>query len=193
VKGGWLVGVVAVVVIGYITVNTLRTERLDPLAVGTSLPPFAMPLARVASDDADARVSADACRVRGPDVLNLCDLGDGRPVVLAFVVTGAGDCAEQVDVLDRVARRFPGVGFAAIAVRGDPEELRGLVRRRGWRVPVGYDHDGAASIEYGLSAVCPLVTFGDREGRVAGSAIGLLDEAALTRRVEALAAGRRLP
>jgi hypothetical protein len=192
VRGAWLVGVVAVAVLGYITVNTLRTERLDPLPVGARLPPFAMPLARVASD-ADARVSADACRVRGPDVLNSCDLGAGRPVVLAFVVTDAGDCADQVDVLDRVAPRFPGVGFAAVVVRGDPGEVRALVRRRGWRVPVGYDNDGAVSIEYGLSAVCPLLTFGDRRGRVAGSSLGVLDEAALGERVEALRAGRPLP
>jgi hypothetical protein len=193
VRGGWLVGVVAVVVLGYITLNTLRTERIDPLPVGARLPPFAMPLASVASDDADARVTADACRVRGPDVLNLCELADGRPVVLAFVVTGAGDCAEQIDVLDRVAPRFPGVGFAAIAVRGDPDDLRALVRRRGWTVPVGYDHDGAVSIEYGLSAVCPLLTFGDRAGRVAGSSLGVVDDAALRERVEALVAGGPLP
>ena len=193
VKGGWLVGLVAVVVLAYITLNTLRTERLDPLPAGARLPPFAMPLARVASDDADARVTADACRVRGPDVLNSCALGDGRPVVLAFVVTGAGDCAERVDAFDRVAPRFPGVGFAAVAVRGDPDDLRALVRRRGWDVPVGYDHDGAVSIEYGLSAVCPLLTFGDREGRVAGSSLGVLDAAALTERVETLVAGRPLP
>jgi hypothetical protein len=194
VKGGWLVGAVAVVMLAYITLNTLRTEGLDPrgLEPGTRLPPFAMPLAGSASD-ADARISEDACRVRGPDVLNLCDLAAGRPVVLAFVVTGAGDCADQIDALDRVAPRFPDVAFAAVAVRGGHDELRELVRERGWEVPVGYDHDGAAGSVYGLGAVCPLITFAARDGRVAGTALGVLDVAALGARVQALRAGRPLP
>jgi hypothetical protein len=118
---------------------------------------------------------------------------DGRPAVLAFVVAGAGDCEQQIDVLDRVAPRFPGVGFAAVAVRDDQAKLRALVRQRAWTVPVGYDYNGAVGNLYGLAAVCPLTTFAGRDGRVAGTALGLLDEAALTARVEALRAGRPLP
>jgi hypothetical protein len=41
--------------------------------------------------------------------------------------------------------------------------------------------------------VCPLVTFAGRDGRVAGSVHGVLDDAALSERVRALAAGRPLP
>jgi hypothetical protein len=194
VKGGWLVGAVAVVVLAYITLNTLRTEGLDPrgLEPGTRLPPFAMPLAERASD-ADARITEDACEVREPQVLTSCALAERGPVVLAFVVTGAGDCEDQVDVLDRVAPKFPDVAFAAVAVRGEPGELRDLVRERGWEVPVGYDHDGAVGSLYGLGAVCPLVTFAGADGRVAGSALGLQDEAALRASVEALRDGRPLP
>jgi peroxiredoxin len=192
VKGGWLVGAVAVVVLAYITLNTLRTEAVRGLEPGTQLPPFAMPLAASATDG-DARITADACTVRGPDVLNLCDVADDKPLVLAFVVTSAGDCEDQIDTLDRVAPRFPGVAFAAIGVRGDHDELRKLARERGWKVPVGYDHDGAVSIRYGLGGVCPMITFARRDGRVAGTEVGVLDEAALTERVEALEAGRPLP
>jgi hypothetical protein len=203
VKGGWLVGVVGVVVLAYITVNTLRTERLDPhgLDRGTPLPPFAMPLARSGSDkDADVATRAGsgpagkrpACSVRGPEILNLCELSERGPVVLAFVVTAVGECARQVDVLDRVAVRVPGVEFAAVAVREDHDDLRDRARERGWRVPVGYDHDGAAANLYGFGVVCPLLTFAGRDGRVAGTELGFLDDRALTARAEALAAGRRL-
>jgi hypothetical protein len=194
VKSGWLVGAVAVVVLVYITLNTLRTEGLDPrgLEPGARLPPFAMPLAD-GDVEGDARISEDACRVEGPGVLTSCELTAGRPAVLALVVTGAGDCARQVDTLDRVAARFPDVAFAAVAVRGDRGDLRELVRERGWEVPVGYDHDGAAASRYGLGAVCPLLTFAGRDGRVAGTALGLLGEAELTARVEALQAGEPLP
>jgi hypothetical protein len=188
VKGGWLVGAVAVVVLAYITLNTLRTEGLSGLEPGTRLPPFAMPAADRASD-ADARVTPDACSVRGPGVITSCELAERGPLVLAFVVAQAGDCEDQVDVLDRVAARFPAVTFAAVVVRGDPADARALVRERGWRLPVAYDHDGAVAARYGLAGVCPLLTFA-RDGRVAGTVLGVLDEAALSERVRALQAGR---
>jgi hypothetical protein len=202
VKGGWLVGVVAVVVLAYITLNTLRTEGIGPrgLERGTRLPPFAVPLAASATEDQDANVATrqegevpPACEVRGRDVLNVCELAERGPVVLAFVVTDAGDCAEQVDVLDRVAPRFPRVGFAAVAVREDLGDLKRRLAERGWRVPVGYDHDGAAANLYGVGAVCPLFTFAGRDGRVAGTAVGVLDERELAARAAALQAGRPLP
>ena len=195
-KGGWLVGVAGVVVLAYITLNTLRTEGVGSRgpAVGERLPPFAMPRATSGSDadaniatrpGADAEGSRPACSVRGPQVLNVCELAERGPVVLAFVVTRLADCRRQVDVLDRVAGRFPRVGFAAVAVRGDHDELRRTVRERGWRVPVGYDHDGAVATRYRV-AVCPLVTFARRGGEVAETSLEFLDEAALERRVAAL-------
>lgn len=191
-KGGWLVGAVAVVVLAYITVNSLRTEGLSGLEPGARLPPFAMPVAARASD-ADARVSPDACSVRGPGVITSCGLTERGPVVLAFVVTAAGDCEDQIDVLDRVAPRHPGVTFAATIVEGDPGDVRKLAGERRWTVPVGYDHDGAVGVLYGLGGVCPMFTFAGRDGRVAGTAFGVLDEAALAQRAAALAAGRPLP
>jgi hypothetical protein len=203
VKGGWLVGVVGVVVVVYITLNTLRTESVGSRgpAVGTRLPPFAMPLAESGSD-ADANIatrpdsgpegSRPACTVRGPAVLNVCELAERGPVVLAFMVTRSKRCEEQVDVLDRLAPRHPQVEFAAVAVRGDHGKLRAIVREHGWRLPVGYDHDGAVANVYGV-AVCPTVTFARRGGEVAGSAPEFLDERALSARVEALEAGEPLP
>jgi hypothetical protein len=199
VRGG-LVGVFAVVVLAYITYNTLSTEGLDQggLERGTELPPFVVPLAARASEDQDANVNTSrdgdvpaACDVRGADVLNVCELRERGPFVLVFVVTAADDCAAQLDVVDRVARRTPRVGFAAVAVREDLGDLQRRLRERRWRVPLGYDHDGAAASLYGLGAVCPLFTFVD--GVVAGSHVGVLDERELAERVEALQTGRPLP
>jgi hypothetical protein len=203
VKGGWLVGVVGVVVVAYITVNTLRTESVGSRgpAVNERLPPFAMPLA-LSRSDADANIatrpdsgpegSRPACRVRGRQILNVCELAERGPVVLAFLVTRSDRCEDQVDVLDEVAPRHPDVRFAAVAVRGEHDKLREIVRERGWRLPVGYDHDGAVASIYGI-AVCPTVTFARRGGEVAGTALEFLDEHALSARVDALAAGRPLP
>ena len=204
-KGGWLVGVVGVVVLAYITLNSLRTEGVSPrgLERGTRLPPFAMPLARSATGDQDANIATrpdsgpegtrPACTVRGPEILNVCELAERGPVVLAFVVTSAGDCADQLEALDRVASRFPDVGFAAVAVKEDLGDLRRRLREHRWRVPVGYDHDGAVANLYGVGAVCPLLTFAGDDGRVVGTELGLLDADELAAWVESLRAGRPLP
>ena len=183
--------------------NTLRSDGSGSrgLAVGTQLPPFAMPTAASGSD-ADANIATrpdsgpegarPACSVRGPQILNVCELAERGPVVLAFLATRSGRCEQQVDVLDRIAPRHPRVQFAAVSVRGDHGELRRTVRERGWRLPVGYDHDGAVANLYRV-AVCPTVTFAGRGGEVAGTALEFLDERALRARVEALEAGRPLP
>ena len=135
-----------------------------------------MPLAGSRSDaDANIAVRPDsgpegarpACTVRGPDVLNVCELAEAGPVVLAFLALRSGRCEDQVDVLDRVAPRFPALRFAAVAIRGDHDDLRDVVRERGWSIPVGYDHDGAVANLYGV-AICPTITFARRGGEGRG-------------------------
>ena len=190
-KGGWLVGIAGIAVLAYITLNTLRTESVGSrgVAAGTQLPPFAMPLASSRSD-ADANIATrpdsgpegarPACSVRGREILNVCELAERGPVVLAFLATRSERCAQQVDVLDRIAPRHPRVRFAAVSVRGDHEQLRRTVRERGWRLPVGYDHDGAVANLYGV-AVCPTVTFARRGGEVTGPRSSFSTSAALAR------------
>ena len=57
---------------------------------------------------------------------------------------------------------------------------RDAAAARGLRtsLPVGYDHDGAVANEYAV-VVCPTLTFVARGGRVEGSTVGALDDAAL--------------
>ena len=183
----WIVGVAALLVLAYITLNTLGTDKPGSRGIeaGKPMPPFAVPLAT--SDlSGDAQVDPDkACGVRGPKILNSCQLADHGPVVLAFFATRSKRCERQVDVLERVRRRFPDVGFAAVSVRGNRDDVRRLVRTRGWRMPVGYDHDGAVSNAYAV-AVCPTITFARRGGKVAGTSLSMLGETALARRVKAL-------
>jgi len=183
----WIVGVLAVVAVAYITLNTLGTDAPGSRGVpkGEQLPPFAVPLA-TSKLEGDAQVDPKkACGVRGSDVLNSCQLAEQGPVVLAFFATRSGRCEQQVDVLERVRRRFPNVGFAAVSVRGDRDEVRRIVRERKWGMPVGYDHDGAVSNAYAV-AVCPSITFARRGGKVESTSLSLLKEAELAKRVEAL-------
>jgi hypothetical protein len=196
VKGGWLVGVVGVVVLAYITFNTLRTEGLNPrgLEQGTPLPPFAMPLASSASDaDANIATRADsgpdgarpACTVRGRAILNVCELAERGPVVLAFFAEPAERCDEEIDLLDRIRARHPRVQFAAVAIRGDRDDLRRRVRERRWRLPVGHDRDGAVANTYAV-AVCPTITLAGRGGAIRDTVIGSQSPRRLEAAIEAL-------
>ena len=62
------------------------------------------------------------CDVRGPDVLNVCELAERGPVVLAFFAEPVDRCDDQIDMLDRLRSRFPDVQFAAVAIRGDRDD-----------------------------------------------------------------------
>jgi hypothetical protein len=194
--GTWIAGVACVLALAYITLNTLSSHAPGSKgpARGERLPPFAMPLALSRGPEFDADIATRvgqgnshrlACDVRGPQILNSCQLAERGPVVLAFFATGDGRCVRQVGVLDRLAPRFPGVSFAAVAIKAKREDAAPVVRREGWRIPVGYDRDAAVTNLYAV-AVCPLVTFARRGGVVAETTLGFRDAAQLTRLVRAL-------
>jgi hypothetical protein len=60
-----------------------------------------------------------------------------------------------------------------VAIRGDRGDLRKLVGDHGWRIPIGYDRDGALSNAYHVQ-VCPQITFARRGGRVAETTFGTI-------------------
>ena len=199
---GSLIAIVAgAAILAYITFNTLTTPGTSSrgLAAGAQMPPFAAPL--VTSDlEGDANVARHAgqgaagdrpaCAVTDPRALNSCALARRRPVVLAFLTEGADRCAAALDAMQQLAPRHPRVGFAAVAIRGDRDDLRTLVRKRGWTFPVAQDRDGAVANIYGV-AVCPTIVLARRGGRVVRTEIGT-DAAtprALERSVELLEAG----
>lgn len=181
-RPAWIAVFAGLAVLAYITYNTLTTPATSStgLAAGRQLPPFAAPL--VESDlvgDANVARHPDegpagerpACTVRDPRALNSCTLARSGPVVLAFLTASADRCVAALDTLQRVATRHPDVGVAAIAIRGDRDDLRTLVREHGWRFPVAQDRDGAVANLYGV-AVCPTVVLAYRGGRVLRTAIG---------------------
>jgi hypothetical protein len=123
--------------------------------------------------------------VRGAQILNSCELGERGPFVLAFLATRGAQCTRELDRLARVGARHPDVQVAAIAIRGDRDDLRALVRRHRWRFPVAWDRDGILANLLGV-AVCPQLTYALSGGVVQGTSVGELDDAGLDRRFAAL-------
>jgi thiol-disulfide isomerase/thioredoxin len=182
----------AIVLLAFINLVTTRntgTLGLEDETKNLPLPEFAVPVAasdlegdaNIAQDDcetsqlpcpADAR-RAPACRVRGADVIRVCDLFD-RPLVISFWFTRGGDCESQQDVVNEVYRRYRGrVNFLSLDVRDSRDTVRDLVRERGWQMPVGYDHDGAVSNLYRVGG-CPTFVYAYPGGILEDATIGQL-------------------
>ena len=203
------VGIAFLILIAVATVNTIRTEGGGTLGTGAdergmALPEFAVPDARTGPLDRDANIYQDdcstsenpcpsdarrtpACSIPRKGAIRVCDLFD-RPLVISFWFTRGADCLPTQDVVNRVASGYRGrVNFLSIDVRDDPADVRRIVDERGWRIPVGYDRDGAVSDLY-LVGVCPTVAFTYPGGILAFAKVGTeeLSEPQLTDDVQRL-------
>jgi hypothetical protein len=159
------------------------------VAAGARLHRFVAPLA--GSDinrPANANPRCDAAHPN-PHALNVC----GRtPLVLDFFVTGVSDCVREVGTLQAVSSRFPGVRFAAVAVRGGARETTTLARSHRWRIPVAYDEDGRVGEVYGV-VICPMIELARANGTVGARLIGerWLSGRALAGEVQKVLGGER--
>ena len=197
-KYAWLVGILMFMVLGVLLfVQTIpnRGESLFGPQRGDRLPSFAAPLATSALE-ADANLcqrrpcpegagDIPACEVHRADVFNVCEFRD-EPLVMTFVFDRGADCFPQVDRAERVSESVSGVRFATVYFsRKDRDEVRGLVRARGWKQPVALDSDGQVANLYRVGG-CPTTVFVRPGGRVARTRLGNLTEGELRRGAERL-------
>ncbi len=191
-QGQWI-GLLAIVILILITINTIVTpsKGVAGIAPGTHLPPFAAPLAtgdlqgsvNVATHPNEGPAKLAACTVRGPRVLNICQLYEQGPVVLALFVDASacnGVLAEMQALVRAGGRRFSGVRFAAVAIKGERASLRALVRSRGLTFPVGVDPEGVLPGLYAMAS-CPQITFAYPGGVVQSKALLTTPSPALLR------------
>ncbi len=194
----------ALVVVAFVSAATDRDSGslgIESEESDLPLPEFAVPAA-ISDIDADANLFQDdcetaelpcpadkrrtpACRVEGAEVIRVCDYF-GLPLVISFWFARGTDCENQQDVVDAVAARYRGrVNFLSIDIRDDRDEVRELIRERGWTIPVGYDRDGALSTLYRVG-VCPTFAYAFPGGILHDAGIGELSPTELEQRVEAL-------
>jgi hypothetical protein len=201
-----MVGLFFLAVIVIATISTLGggsegTLGLDRQEPRWPLPEFAVPAAagqlegdaNVAQDDCESAAvpcpdnarRAPACEIRTAGAIRVCDLFD-RPLVISFWFTKGGNCADQQDVVDAVYERYRGrVNFLSLDVRDGRDTVRELVRQHGWKLPVGYDRDGAVASLYKVGG-CPTFAYAYPGGTLESASIGDLTSAQLGARVERL-------
>lgn len=201
------VGLIFAAIIVIAVLNTLEnkdegTLGLDKVAEHWPLPEFAVPDAagqlegdaNVAQDDCETSQApcpnsarrVPACRIRTPGALRVCDFF-ARPFVLSFWFSRGGNtCTEQQDVVDQVYERYRGrVSFLSLDVRDDRDTVRELIRRRGWRMPVGYDRDGAVGALYRVG-LCPTFAYAYPGGTLQSASIGELTAPQLEAHIDRL-------
>jgi hypothetical protein len=192
----YVVGLGAILLIAFTVHVALNAHKGQAgLRVGSRVPPFAAPYAvggpkgevdvATHTDDGLAGKVA-ACSERGPAILNICELYERGPVVLALFFDG-GSCARVLDELQQLAPSFPQVGFAAVAVKEDDAPIARLVRSKHLTLPVGIDAEGRLGDLYTMVS-CPQITFVYPGGLVQSAMLSLPSPAALRARVAGLLA-----
>ncbi len=174
-------------------------SELRGIEPGKQVPPFAVPLAS-GTLKGDANIArhahegesgnVPACTVRGSQVLNVCQLVERGPLVLAMFVNERS-CPRVLGEMQALKGSFPGVQFAAVSIKGSRSDLRHLIARDGLTLPVGIDADGALASLYKVLS-CPQVDFAYPGGRVQSRALlATPTAAALRSRVASLVAASR--
>lgn len=179
--GTWIGLVVGVALVAAFTIHTITSSTnggVAGIAPGVKVPPFAVPRAyghiQGSADIAThpnegQRGKVPACRERAPGVLNICELYERGPVVLALFID-AGSCPSVIGEMQRLEPSFPGVKFAAVAIKGERPGVHKLVAEHGYTLPVGYDETGVLAGLYQM-ATCTQVSFILPGGRVHSNAI----------------------
>jgi AhpC/TSA family len=177
---GRYVGLLGVLAVVLITINTALTKPNGATGIppGERLAPFALPLitgslkgdANVATHlDQGSAGKVPACQVRGGQILNICQLYEQGPVMLALFVDG-GSCPAVLGEMQALVSSFPEVRFAAVAIKGERPSLRRLVRAKGLTFPAGIDEDGALAALYKVAS-CPQISFAYPGGIVQSKAL----------------------
>lgn len=199
--GGYL-GLIGLIVLVGLIVRAVFISPIDPSGIqpGHKLPAFATPLAlgslsgepdiaTHANDGEDGKVPA--CAERGTQILNVCQLYEHGPLVLALFVD-SGSCTRILASMQALLSQFPSVGFAAVAIRGGREQVRTLIRTQHLTLPIGLDPEGTVAALYKVFT-CPQVNFAYRGGIVQSKALlGGASLSGLRARVGALLAAARV-
>src|SRR5207249_644334 len=164
-----------------------RPSGIGGLEAGKPLPRFAAPAA-TGSLDGDANINQDdtnasgdsrtpACKVPGPrsEVIRICDFFDRPLVLVAWFTRGCGACESQLDSVERVRKRSPGVAFVGLDIGQSRAKAARKVAENGWSFPMAVAPDGAVSGLYRIGGG-PLTVFAYPGGIAMSTAFGQLDD-----------------
>jgi peroxiredoxin len=103
------------------------------------------------------------------------DLADrkGQVVVLDFWATWCGPCMQSMPLVEEVIGGFADrkVELLAVNMEEQPDQVKSVLERHKFKVPVAIDRDGAVAAKYSVTAIPQTVVI-DREGKVVRLFVG---------------------
>jgi len=128
----------------------------------------------------------DLERLDEPGRLRLADLS-GKVVIVNFFASWCVPCKEEAPALVRVWERYrkADVVFVGIVYQDSPQAAKDFHDRLGQTWPIALDDSGRTAIAFGVFGI-PETYFIGKDGVIEGRRIGPIDEATLTRAIEAL-------
>lgn len=97
----------------------------------------------------------------------------GQIVVLDFWATWCGPCMQTMPLVEGVIAEFADrkVELLAVNMEEQADQVKSLLERHKFKVPVAIDRDGAVAAKYAVTAI-PQTVIIDREGKVARLFVG---------------------
>jgi hypothetical protein len=146
----WVVGVFALFVVVVVAFNSLpnagRGYRGPP--TGKRVPVFATPLVTTDLEgdtnikqgrrDKAADNDTPACEVRGPEIFNLCELFQKKPLVLV-IAADSDECERELAAAAQLSAEMEELQFAASMTAKSREKAREAIEGAGVEFPVGWD------------------------------------------------------
>ncbi len=104
----------------------------------------------------------------------------GKPAIINFWATWCPPCRRELPALQAAYETYGDrIGFVAVDVKEQPEQVAGFVNELGITFPIALDGDGAVSgVAYKVRGI-PTTVFVDSKGVVSARHVGPLDEATI--------------
>jgi len=172
----WVVGVAALIVVIVVAFNSLPNAGRGYRGPdeGERVPVFAAPLlesdlegdTNIKQNPRDDLAGNDtpACRVKGENVFNLCELFADKPLVLVLAAT-SDECEDELAAAARLSAQMPELQFAATVTGNSREKALEAVQRAGVGFPVGWDEPPPVLFNLYRIAYCS-TAFIERGGRL---------------------------
>jgi thiol-disulfide isomerase/thioredoxin len=143
----------------FLALTIAATTVLSTAAFAVDAPDDRAPVSDFSLDDLDG------------DEVSRSDF-DGKVVVISFWATWCGPCLQELPHMQTIADEHPDdVVVLAITTDGPDTmaEVRNIVRRNRWTMPILLDQDGSVMSQLNPRGTQPFTMFIDRSGNLAAS------------------------